>query len=158
MSAPPPNPPRFSPSDLADLAHELRHLWHALVSGMTHTGRLEGLQRQQFWVLGALSHGPRRMGELAECANTTQPSLTGIVDRLEERGLVERRRSPDDRRVVEVALTPEGTVEMRRAHDTMLATLETALEPLDQADRHEFLRMVRTLNSKTTKENPPACT
>ncbi len=153
-----PEAPRFSRADLADLAHELRHLWHTLVSGMTHTGRLEGLQRQQFWVLGALSHGPRRMGDLAECANTTQPSITGIVDRLEERGLVERRRSPEDRRVVEVVLTPEGSVEMRRAYETMLDTLESALEPLDEADRCEFLRLLRTLNTRTTKENPPTCT
>lgn len=152
------DPMDFSTSDLADLAHGLRDLWHTLASGMTQTGGLEGLQRQQFWVLGALSHGPRRMGDLAECANTTQPSLTGIVDRLEERGLVRRRRSPEDRRVVEVVLTPAGRVEMRRAHDAMLATLAKTLEPLKPAERHEFLRMVRALNTRTAKENPPECT
>lgn len=155
MSADPASMRDFGPEDLVDLAHELRHLWHALVSGMTHTGRLEGLQRQQFWVLGALAGGPKRMSDLAECANTSQPSLTGIVDRLEERGLVERRRSVADRRVVEVALTSEGSVEMRRAHERMLEVLESTLGPLGVEDRFTFLRLVRALN--VSKEPTPPC-
>mgnify|MGYP000710612711 CR=1 FL=1 len=43
-------------------------------------------------------------------------------------------------------------------HDAMLATLAKTLEPLKPAERHEFLRMVRALNTRTAKENPPECT
>jgi DNA-binding MarR family transcriptional regulator len=141
---------RISPDERAALASELRTMWHLLVSGVHHTGLLEGLQRQQFWVLGALSEGPRRMSDLAACSQTSQASLTGIVDRLEERGLVLRVRTPEDRRVVEVALTEQGREEMRRAHAGMLERLDRVLAPLTADEQREFMRLV----SKTThKEN-----
>ena len=52
--------------------------------------------------------GPLPMRGLAETLDVSQASATGIVDRMEQRGLVERRRDDDDRRVVRVALTEEG--------------------------------------------------
>jgi DNA-binding MarR family transcriptional regulator len=132
----------FTAEELSDLAHELRHLWHALVGGLRNPGPLEGLQRQQFWVLGALAHGTRRMSDLAEDTQTSQASLTGIVDRLEEHGLVQRVRSADDRRVIEVALTQAGREEMKLAHAAMLQRLEAVLAPLDDQERREFARLV----------------
>src|SRR5512137_319741 len=52
--------------------------------------------------------GPLTMHGLAEAMDVSQASTTGIVDRMEQRGLVERQRDDDDRRVVRVALTDEG--------------------------------------------------
>lgn len=141
---------RVDPAEeqLSDLLHELRHLWHAMIRGLQHPGQFEGLQRQQYWVLGALSHGPRRMSELAECSQTSQTSLTGIVDRLEERDLVERVRSDSDRRVVEVRLTTAGAKLIAEAHAAMRDRLEELLNPLSDEDRTEFLRLVRAINTR----------
>jgi len=130
--------------ELADLATELRRLWHALAHGPDHS-KIDGLQRQQVWVLGALSSGPRRMTDLAECAQTSQASLTGIVDRLEEQGLVERLRLAVDRRVVEVALTDAGRDEMRLKHGRIMNRLDEALAPLTAEERAELLRLVRMI-------------
>lgn len=55
-----------------------------------------------------LRHGSRSAGELAAGISLSQPTVTGILDRLERKGLVERRRSAEDRRRVVVALTPAG--------------------------------------------------
>jgi DNA-binding MarR family transcriptional regulator len=52
--------------------------------------------------------GPQPMRALAEALDVSQASATGIVDRMEQRGLVERGRDEEDRRVVRVALTDEG--------------------------------------------------
>ncbi len=52
--------------------------------------------------------GPLLTGVLSERAQIHDKSITGVVDRLEERGLVQRRRPPEDRRSVIVALTDEG--------------------------------------------------
>jgi DNA-binding MarR family transcriptional regulator len=52
--------------------------------------------------------GPIPMRVLAESLDVSQASATGIVDRMEQRGLVTRQRDDDDRRVVRVALTDEG--------------------------------------------------
>jgi DNA-binding MarR family transcriptional regulator len=54
------------------------------------------------------AEGALPMRVLAERMDVSQASATGIVDRMEQRGLVERRRGDDDRRVVRVALTDLG--------------------------------------------------
>lgn len=46
--------------------------------------------------------GPLSMSALAESLDISVASVTGVVDRMEARGLVKRKRRPDDRRVVEV--------------------------------------------------------
>ena len=52
--------------------------------------------------------GPLPMRVLSEALDVSQASATGIVDRMEQRGLVERQRDDGDRRIVRVALTDEG--------------------------------------------------
>jgi len=60
-------------------------------------------------VLGILDEdGPLPMRTLAESLDVSQASATGIVDRMEQRGLVERRREDEDRRVIRVAPTAAG--------------------------------------------------
>lgn len=53
-------------------------------------------------------HGEMAMSRLAEVLDVSLSNATGLIDRMEERGLVVRRRVPDDRRVVLVGLTPAG--------------------------------------------------
>ncbi|MFN8518711.1 MAG: MarR family transcriptional regulator [Chloroflexota bacterium] len=53
-------------------------------------------------------HGPMSMGRVAELLGVSLASATGIVGRMEERRLVERRVSPSDRRVVEVHVGEGG--------------------------------------------------
>ena len=55
------------------------------------------------------SHGPLPMSRLADLLDVSVASATGIVDRMEKRGVVERRHSETDRRVVEVHLTQSGS-------------------------------------------------
>ena len=54
------------------------------------------------------SEGPLPMSRLADAMDVSQASATGIVDRMEQRGLVERLRDDADRRVVRVALAEGG--------------------------------------------------
>jgi DNA-binding MarR family transcriptional regulator len=53
-------------------------------------------------------NGPHTPSELAREVSLSQATVTGILDRLEIRGLLERRRDHKDRRRVSVHLTPEG--------------------------------------------------
>lgn len=135
----------FSPEELAELAGQLRRMWHAIIHGVHQPGHPEPAQGQQYWALGSLIGGSRRMSDLAECAQTSQASLTGIVDRLEERGLVERVRSREDRRVVEVTLTTAGREEMRRVEARLLGSLDLALAPLSTQERRELLALIRLI-------------
>jgi MarR family transcriptional regulator, 2-MHQ and catechol-resistance regulon repressor len=68
-----------------------------------------GLTTPQFGTLEALYHlGPLSLGELAEKLLVTGGNVTYVMDRLEDQGLVYRYRRPDDRRVIQAKLTPEG--------------------------------------------------
>jgi MarR family transcriptional regulator, organic hydroperoxide resistance regulator len=58
------------------------------------------------------NQGPLAMSELAEALSCDASNVTGMVDRLEARALVERRPGARDRRVKEIVLTPAG-VELR---------------------------------------------
>ena len=126
------------------IARELRTLWHGL---LRDSERAAHLDRQQYWVLGALSRGPVRMTALAEYAQTSQTSLTGIIDRMEGRGFVERSRSSEDRRVVEVEITEAGLAELRRVQAVFFERLEATLAPLDVGERSELLRVLSKLNA-----------
>jgi DNA-binding MarR family transcriptional regulator len=73
--------------------------------------RAHGLSLAEHEVLVRLSreHERRlRMLDLSELVLLSKSGITRLVDRLEQRGLVERRTDPADRRVIYAALTPEG--------------------------------------------------
>src|SRR3989442_1904520 len=81
----------------------------------------------------------RAMGSLALSFQCDASTMTWLVDRLEERGLVERRKLPSDRRVKAVALTPQGAVtkaelmdRMFQPPDELLALDRDALELLEE--------------------------
>ncbi|MEZ4518848.1 MAG: MarR family winged helix-turn-helix transcriptional regulator [Chloroflexota bacterium] len=68
-----------------------------------------GLTISQFGVLEALYHlGTLSVGQLGEKILKSSGNMTMVVDNLEKRGLVTRRRREDDRRCIEVSLTPKG--------------------------------------------------
>ena len=76
---------------------------------MAAIGQEFDLAPKQMHALLALDpHGEVPMSALAEFFACDASNVTGIVDRLEARGLIERRSAPRDRRVKMLVLTPEG--------------------------------------------------
>jgi DNA-binding MarR family transcriptional regulator len=68
-----------------------------------------GLTYSQYVVLLVLwEHGPTTMGRLCRELHLDSGTLSPLLQRLEERGRVSRRRRPEDERTVEVSCTPEG--------------------------------------------------
>src|SRR5215211_546715 len=90
------------------------------------------LMPPQQMVLGLLDE-PRPMGELAQHMHCDSSNITGIVDRLEERGLVERRAAAGDRRVKLVALTKSGEA-LRAELDRRRSEPPPELAALSQAE------------------------
>ena len=72
------------------------------------------LTMAQLRTLILLSQGPQRMGSMSRYLGTTLSSATSMVDRLVDKGLVERESDHDDRRVVKCRLTASGQGEMGR--------------------------------------------
>lgn len=77
---------------------------------------------------------PQPMGALAVVMHCDNSNVTGIVDRLEERRLVERRPDPGDRRVKLIAATAEGA-KLRERLNRELARPPEALLKLSEEDR-----------------------
>ena len=106
---------------------------HAIVDELTNWNPRERMGMFRKWLEGSLSivqlhvltvletAGPLPMGKLADALDVSVASATGIVDRMEQRGLVERRHDETDRRIVLVHPTDAGRAvfndlaEMRRA-------------------------------------------
>ena len=88
-------------------------------------------------LLSLLSLEPLPMRKLAQKLRCEPSNVTGIVDRLESRGLVERRPDPADRRVKLAAATPEG----RRVAKDLRESLRFAREPLAGLGREERLAL-----------------
>ncbi|MFI6942923.1 MarR family winged helix-turn-helix transcriptional regulator [Streptomyces sp. NPDC050418] len=84
-------------------------------------------------LLALLSMEPLPMRQIAVRLKCEPSNVTGIVDRLESRGLVERRPDPQDRRVKLAAVTDEGRRTARQLRDG----LSFAREPLAELSREE---------------------
>ncbi len=65
------------------------------------------------------ARGPIGQGELAAAMSFTTSSTTALVDRLEQRGIAERRNDPNDRRRSIIALSPGGQVELEEVRTWM---------------------------------------
>jgi DNA-binding MarR family transcriptional regulator len=117
---------------LAQASHLISHEFHAVV-------RSSGLSVLQWRVLATLADGSTRsVGEVATIALTPQSTLTRVVDRMSELGLVKRVADGLDRRVTRLRITPKGArmsrklVEMAREHEA------TVLAPMDAAQAAAF--------------------
>src|ERR1700722_15896712 len=91
-------------------------------------------------VLRTLRAGPRRITELAADERVTQPAITLLVNRLQERGWVQRVTDPSDRRAVLVSLTAAGEETLERLRAEYRALLHEEMATLDDSE-------VRTLAS-----------
>ena len=70
-------------------------------------------------------------------------TIGAVVDRLESRDLIERKVSPDDKRVRLLSVTRQGNDLLRRVMPAMLRAQERILEPLTKPDRAQFMAMLK---------------
>ena len=105
-----------------------------------------GLTPPQYFVFNALWMGDGiSVGELGERVSLDSSTLTGIIDRMERSGYVERRPNPDDRRSVLVFLTTKARELGPRILD-FAGELDTTLrQPFSQEEMDTFERVLRAL-------------
>jgi DNA-binding MarR family transcriptional regulator len=106
---------RRTPADIPRIINGLRRIVRALELFSRDTHRDFGLTAPQLWALKALeAQGPLTVGQLATRLHVHQSSISILLTRLEERGLIRRVRQKQDRRFVCIELT-ERAVELCRA-------------------------------------------
>jgi DNA-binding MarR family transcriptional regulator len=135
-----PAPARPAWDDAACLADAdgLVRLSHLVQAAFTRVAALHDLTPVQGRLLCVLAQAPRGMAELARAFGVERAALTGLIDRAERRGLVERRAVPGDRRAVRVSLTPDGSRTAARFHAAVTHELLRLLAPLAPPERAAF--------------------
>ena len=128
-------------------------LSEALQTRIWHVAQLTLAQVR---ALRKLAKQPRSLGQLGAELVLAPPSVTRLVDRLEERGLIERRRDDDDRRKVLANLTAEGRRLVGEIPLLEGTPIRTAVERMTVADRtriatamRDFTAAVRQVEEET---------
>jgi MarR family transcriptional regulator, organic hydroperoxide resistance regulator len=127
----------------------LLDLWGTQRSRVSEIAAEAGLAPRQMHLLRLLEPGePLPMSRVADALRCDPSNVTGIVDRLEERALIERRADPDDRRVKMLALTPEGARLRERIRERWLEPPDpiASLSAADQRALRNILRRARQVS------------
>lgn len=116
---------------IADVTDNLRRVFQVVNEHSKRAMRETGLTGPQLWAIKVVAgHGPIRVSDLARRLYLHNATVVGIIDRLEARGLVQRTRSREDRRVVMVDLTEEGKDLVARAPEVAQGLLVSGLETI----------------------------
>jgi MarR family transcriptional regulator, 2-MHQ and catechol-resistance regulon repressor len=106
-----------------------------------------GLGLTEFAVLEVLYHkGALQLGEIRDRILLTGASTTYVVKKLEERGLMRRRVSTDDQRVVFGELTAKGRALMDEVFPAHVERLQQAMAALSVSQKREASRLLRALS------------
>jgi DNA-binding MarR family transcriptional regulator len=133
--------------DLSGLpGHQIRRLQQIAVAIFLQETGETGLTPVQYAALQAAANQPDiDQRTLAGLVGLDTSTLAGVIDRLEIRGLVQRKPDARDRRLKLVSPTPEGHRALAQMVPAMLRAQERILAPLSKTDRREFTRMLDAL-------------
>lgn len=133
----------------ANSAFEARVLGH---------GTLGELTMSQFGVLEALYHlGPLCQGALSQKLLKSTGNMTLVLDNLEKRGLVQRIRSQEDRRMVTIELTCAGRERIEAIFPLHAAAIQAEMSVLTAEEQAQLGQLCRKLGLGGPDESPPVC-
>ena len=134
---------------LTELGGTIRELRCASTERMVRTGVSMG-HVHVLWLLE--HHGAMPMSRLADLLDVSLSNATGLIDRMEERGLVERVRTPDDRRLVLVRPATAGRDALEENEDLKRDRMRAALGRLEWPQLERALATFRDLRQAVQAE------
>ena len=134
------------PDDRRDLAAMFAPLARALVARQEPALQAHDISMWGYIVLTALAEQPvRTQAALAQAISADKSRIIGVLDDLQQRGLIQRRPDAADRRVHLLSLTPAGDRLRRSAEAAIRASEEEVRATLPPEDREVFLRSLKSL-------------
>jgi DNA-binding MarR family transcriptional regulator len=134
------------PDDRGDLAAMFAPLARALIAREEPALQAHDISMWGYIVLTALAEQPvRTQAALAQAINADKSRIIGVLDDLQQRGLIKRQPDTADRRVHLLSLTPAGDRLRHSVQAAIRASEEEVLATLPDADREAFLRSLKSL-------------
>ena len=137
----------------------LRKIIQALDLNSRQLVKRVGLTGPQLVVLQEIAHlGEVNVGEIARAVSLRQATVTGILERMEKRGLIIRRRSQHDKRRVLVSITDRGKTVLQEAPPLMQETFVERFYSLQEWEQNMILvslqRLVSIMDAQTIQAAP----
>jgi DNA-binding MarR family transcriptional regulator len=147
-------------SEIKTIVEAIRRLYHVVYQNGIQTSRRYGLTRSQSAAMRILAKfGPLSSADLSRKLHVTPSNITGVIDRLEKKRLVERVRDRGDRRIALITLTETGLVLGQTLPDPIEDKLVSRLGHLGPEEISEYrLSIARILDLIDDRKAPEKMT
>lgn len=153
----PPGPASRRELEVRSVTHGLRIVMRAIQDYSRHVERQCGLSSSQLWALWELFASPgMKVSELAAALYIHQSTVSNMLDKLETKGLVERRRDGPDQRVVRLYPSEAGVALLATAPRPAQGALTAALRQLPDSSLQQLSAGLGDLVAALTFKDPKA--
>ena len=141
---------------ISDIMQSLRRIFKAIQVYSQEVSQNFGITGPQLWALKILSiNGSLPLGQLSQKMYLHPSTISGVVDRLEQKGYVVRDRGHEDRRVVMVQLTPKGKKVISKTPNPIQGKMIYGLRNLKRGDLnaiyHSVVKLVKMVEAQNMK-------
>jgi DNA-binding MarR family transcriptional regulator len=142
-------------ADTRDLAEFILFFQRSLINNLSRELSGGNVSFAQFFLLTALERGESlTMSEIAVRMRHTTAAATGLVDRLEALGYVERAHSTEDRRKVMVKITERGSALVGQIKEDMIHNLSAVMTYLSGAEQKAWVQIYRKIYGVIQSQHP----
>lgn len=133
-----------------DLDLRLFRIWlkasNAVVTNIKNDIESHKINSENFMILELLySKGPHPVQKISEVFSIPSGSITYVVDKLEKKGLVERKPNPNDRRASNVVLTKEGRALFDEIFPKHVATISENLSFISKEEKEQLIDLLKKI-------------
>ncbi|MFP3958635.1 MAG: MarR family winged helix-turn-helix transcriptional regulator [Spirochaetaceae bacterium] len=138
------------------ITKRLRHIAHTLDKHSKYLQEKFNVTVPQVITLREIyEHGPISSSELTRIVSLNASTITGIIDRLERQGLVQRTRTARDRRRIDVVITDEGIDFLKRTPPPVQESLIEGLQELSEEEIDRVLWSIETIVDLLQRDEEP---